>query len=571
MHPAERLRGLKSLKLQGKTIVLGVTGSIAATECVKLAHELIRHGADVYAVHTRSATEILHPNALQYATGHPVVTQITGSMEYLEMCGRDGKADLLLVAPCTSNTMSKIAQGIDDSTVTTYAANALGSGIPIIVAPAARESMMDNPAVAANVRRLQELRVELVEAKREEEKAKMADVETIVAHVIRRLGPKDLVDMRVLVVAGSTVEPIDDVRVVTNRSTGGTGIELAKVAFEHGANVELWLGRHETPVPPWLPFKAFETTADLVSMAEKADADVCVVPAAVSDFTPTKKAGKIPSRDGVLSLDLQPTPKVLNRFRKGAKKALVGFKAEAGVSEADLNARAMALVKEAEVTQRVAQRVLGDRSCEVKILSETNLPVSQGFGVSAAAALSTALALDDALGSQVPRDELVAIAHETEVECGTGLGDVVPASLGGMDLRLKPGAPAHAEVRTFPVEADLLLAVIGPEMPTKTVLRDPKKVAAINRIGGALVDEFSRDPTMERLFELGARFAEGTGLADRRVLEVIRASRMFGRATMAMLGNSVVATGNREQLATLYLKFGTLQRCGVDNEGARVL
>src|SRR2546425_8188925 len=231
MHPAERLRGLKSVKLQGKTIVLGVTGSIAATECVKLAHELIRHGADVYAVHTRSATEILHPNALQYATGHPVVTQITGSMEYLEMCGRDGKADLLLIAPCTSNTISKIAQGIDDSTVTTYAANALGSGIPILVAPAAHESMMDNPAVAANVRRLQELRVELVEPKREEEKAKMADVETIVAHVIRRLGPKDLVDMRVLVVAGSPVEPIDDVPGVANRPTSGRRVGSRQGAF----------------------------------------------------------------------------------------------------------------------------------------------------------------------------------------------------------------------------------------------------------------------------------------------------------------------------------------------------
>src|SRR2546422_964483 len=361
MHPAERLRGVKSLRLQGKTIVLGVTGSIAAIESVKLAHELIRHGADVYAVLTRSATEILHPNALQYATGHPVVTAITGSMEYLEMCGRDGKADLLLIAPCTSNTISKIAQGIDDSTVTTYAANALGSGIPIIVAPAAHESMMDNPAVAANVRRLQELRIQLLEAKREEEKAKMADVETIVAHVIRRLGPKDLVDMRVLVVAGSTVEPIDDVHVVTSRSTGGTGIERAKVAFEHGANVELWLGRHETPVPPC---KAFETTADLASRAEIADADVCVVPAAVSDFTPAKKQpGKIPSRDGVLSLDLQPTPKVLNRFRKGAKKALVGFKAEAGVSETELKARAMALVKEADARLGVSHdtsKVKGD-------------------------------------------------------------------------------------------------------------------------------------------------------------------------------------------------------------------
>src|SRR2546426_919499 len=272
MHPADRLRGLKSIKLQGKTIVLGVTGSIAAVECVKLAHELIRHGAEVHVVLTRSATEILHPNALQYATGNPVVTQITGSMEYLQMCGRDGKADLLLIAPCTSNTISKIAQGIDDSTVTTYAANALGSGIPILVAPAAHESMMDN--------------------------------------------------------------------------------------------LDLWPGRHETPVPSWLPFKAFETTADLLSMAEKADADVCVVPAAVSDFTPAKKqSGKIPSRDGVLSLDLQPTPKVLNRFRKGAKKALVGLKAEAGVSETELKARARALVKEAGVHFCVANdipKVKGD-------------------------------------------------------------------------------------------------------------------------------------------------------------------------------------------------------------------
>src|SRR5207249_1824910 len=112
MHPAERLRGRKSPKLHGKTIVLGVTGSIAAVETVKLAHELIRHGADVHAVLTRSALEIVHPNALEYATGHAVVTAITGSMEYLEMCGRDGKADLLLIAPCTANTMGKIAQGI---------------------------------------------------------------------------------------------------------------------------------------------------------------------------------------------------------------------------------------------------------------------------------------------------------------------------------------------------------------------------------------------------------------------------------------------------------------------------
>ncbi|MGI0148063.1 MAG: pantoate kinase [Thermoplasmata archaeon] len=227
--------------------------------------------------------------------------------------------------------------------------------------------------------------------------------------------------------------------------------------------------------------------------------------------------------------------------------------------------------QKAEVTQRVVEKLADSRSFEIKIVSETHLPVSQGFGVSAAAALSTALALNEALGQGLPRSELVAIAHETEVECGTGLGDVVPASLGGMDLRLKPGAANRGEVRTFPVKADLLLVVLGPEILTKSVLLDASKVAAINRFGGALVDEFAQSPILERLFDLGNRFAEETGLASRTVLEVIRASRMFGRATMTMLGNSLFATGNTDQLATLYRRFGTLQRCEVDNEGARVL
>lgn len=364
MHPAERLRGLKSLKLQGKTIVLGITGSIAAVESVKLAHELIRHGADVHAVLTRSATEIVHPNALEYATGHPAVTQITGAMEYLEMCGRDGKADLLLIAPCTSNTIGKIAHGIDDSTVTTYAVNALGSGIPILAAPAAHESMMDNPAVAANVRRLQDLGVELIEARREEEKAKMADTDTIVARVIRRLGSRDLAGKRVLVIAGATVEPIDDVRVLTNRSTGGTGIELAKAAYEHGADLELWLGRREGDVPSWLSYAKFETTEELAKLAEGAKADICVVPAAIADFSPkTRRPGKIASRDGPLTIELVPTPKILGLLRKGTKTALVGFKAESDVSASDLKSRAMALLKEADLDLIVANdvaRVKGD-------------------------------------------------------------------------------------------------------------------------------------------------------------------------------------------------------------------
>ena len=357
MHPAERIRGVKSLKLQGKTIVLGVTGSIAAVETVKLARELIRHGADVHAVLSKSATAIVHPNALQFATGHDVDVQLDGSMRYLELCGQEGKADLLLIAPCTSNTISKIANGIDDTTVTTYAVNALGSGIPILIAPAAHETMMDNPAVLENVGKLRALGVEFVDPRREESKAKLADLDEIVARVIRRLGLRDLKGRKVLVIAGSTVEPIDDIRVVSNRSSGATGVELARSAFEHGADVEMWLGRHEVPVPSWIPAKTFDTTADLAALVKKVEADICLVPAAIADFSPKKRKGKIPSREGSLTLDLEPTPKVLGALRKATKGTLVGFKAEAGVTAAELKSKALALLEEAGLDLVVANDV----------------------------------------------------------------------------------------------------------------------------------------------------------------------------------------------------------------------
>lgn len=226
---------------------------------------------------------------------------------------------------------------------------------------------------------------------------------------------------------------------------------------------------------------------------------------------------------------------------------------------------------QAEVTTRAAKKVLRGGSFETKILSETRLPVSQGFGVSAAAALSAVMAIDDALSLGMPRDDLVTAAHVTEIECGTGLGDVVPASLGGMDLRIEPGAPDYSEVRRFDIAKDVLLAVLGPEIPTKSILRDSEKVARINRFGGQCVKDFAVNPSLDRLFELGLRFAEDTGLASRPVLDACKASRMFGRATMAMLGNSIVAFGNGEQLATFFLRFGTVLRCEVDNLGARVL
>src|SRR2546426_8188561 len=220
MPPAKRIHGAKSQKLAGKTIVLGVTGSIAAVETVKLAGELIRHGATVVPVLSKDATEIIHPNALHFATGREAITKLDGSVPYIELVGTEGTADLVLIAPATSNTISKIAMGIDDTVVTTFAQNALGAKIPILIAPAMHETMDANPLVATHLKTLEKHGVEFVTPKFEEEKAKLADVEEIVARAIRILGGKELAGKAVVLVAGATAEPIGASRVVSNRSSG---------------------------------------------------------------------------------------------------------------------------------------------------------------------------------------------------------------------------------------------------------------------------------------------------------------------------------------------------------------
>ncbi len=367
MHPALRIRGAKSHKLHEKTIVLGITGSIAAVKCVELIRELIRHGADVYPVMSRDASGIVHPDAIEFAAGRKPVTQLGGDMSYIDLCGTDGEADLLLIAPCTANTLSKIAVGIDDTTVTTFATNALGSGIPIILAPAMHASMYDQPIVKANGDRLRALGVDILEPVMAEDKAKLADIDAIVAHVIRRLGPRDLLGKKVVIIAGATAEPIDDVRVVSNVSTGGTGVELAIHAFERGARVELWLGRHDAAVSSYLRVRSFTTTEDLERMVKDLECDYCLVPAAVADYRPKKAKGKIPSGKEHLTLEMEPTPNILAAIRTGSDCVLVGFKLESGVSNAELVRRAKARLKEHKLDLIVANDLAKVQGSETSI------------------------------------------------------------------------------------------------------------------------------------------------------------------------------------------------------------
>ncbi|MFA4645713.1 bifunctional phosphopantothenoylcysteine decarboxylase/phosphopantothenate--cysteine ligase CoaBC [Pyrococcus kukulkanii] len=332
LHHVKLIYATKSRKLVGKKIVLAIPGSIAAVECVKLARELIRHGAEVHAVMSESATKIIHPYAMEFATGNPVVTEITGFIEHVELAGEhENKADLILVCPATANTISKIACGIDDTPVTTVVTTAFPH-IPIMIAPAMHESMYRHPIVRENIEKLKRLGVEFIGPRIEEGKAKVATVDEIVYRVIRKLHPKTLKGKRVLVTAGATREYLDPIRFITNASSGKMGVALAEEADFRGAEVTLI--KTKGSVPSFVENQIeVETVEEMLNVIEgelsKKKYDVVIMAAAVSDFRPKVKAQeKIKSGQRIV-LELEPTPKIIDRIKEIQPDVfLVGFKAE---------------------------------------------------------------------------------------------------------------------------------------------------------------------------------------------------------------------------------------------------
>lgn len=355
MHPAKELCCLKSEKLKGKRIVLGVTGSIAAVETVKLARELIRHGGEVYSVLSKAAQKIIHPYALEFATGNTPVTEIDGKVQHVAFCGEvKDKVDLLLIAPSTANTISKIAHGIDDTPVTTFATTAIGSKIPVMIVPAMHISMYNHPIVIENIEKLKKIGIRIIEPKIEEHKAKMPNIQEIVSNVIRTVGKLDLKGKKLLVIGGSTEEPMDDVRYITNKSSGRTGVELALNAYERRAYTELWMGNCQVQLPSFIPVKRFESISNLFDMVDGINHDIVLVPAAISDYSVEKQEGKIPSGKKDLTLKLKPNPKVIRKIREKSRCFLVGFKAEFNVGKEKLIVNAKTRMNEAGLNMMVA-------------------------------------------------------------------------------------------------------------------------------------------------------------------------------------------------------------------------
>ena len=289
VHPSKDILRTRGEELKEKRIVLCITGSVAAVQCPEIARGLMRHGAEVFAVMSTMAQKIIHPYLMEWATGNPVVTELTGKIEHVALAGAHvHKAELILVAPATANTIGKIASGIDDTTVTSVASTAFGSKIPIVVVPAMHESMYRHPILDANVQKLKTLGVEFVGPRIEEGKAKIAETEEILQVVIRKLSAsKDFDGMKILVTAGPTSEYIDPVRIITNKSSGLMGIEVAREALLRGAEVTLIYGPGTVIPPAEARVIRVETTTEMyeavVSELKSQKYDAVIAAAAATD------------------------------------------------------------------------------------------------------------------------------------------------------------------------------------------------------------------------------------------------------------------------------------------------
>jgi phosphopantothenoylcysteine decarboxylase/phosphopantothenate--cysteine ligase len=351
------ISGAVSDSLSGKLIVVGVTGSIAAVRTVELVRELIRREAKVHCVMSSAACQILHPYALEYASGCPVITEITGRVEHVEFCGTEGRADLLLIAPATANTIGKIALGIDDTPVTTFATTAIGSGKSVMVVPAMHEAMYRHPAVQKNLEILKSMSIAVVDPRIEEAKAKIADSQRIVLEVERMLGRKDLISKRILITSGSNAERIDPIRILTNRASGRTGVEIGLEAYRRGAEVTI-VHRYRMGLPFREVFAgSAQEMLDAVLSELQSGYNALISAAAISDYTLDPKEEKIKSgRD--LVLKLKPTKKMIRAVRSAYPDLkIVGFKAETFVSDEELIKSARESMKSSDLNLVVANDI----------------------------------------------------------------------------------------------------------------------------------------------------------------------------------------------------------------------
>ena len=325
------------MMLTGKKIVVGVTGGIAAYKACDLVSRLKKRGAQVRVVLTEHACQFVQPLTFETLSGNPAYTDSFDRKYEIEHVALAKWADLLLIAPATANCMAKMACGIADDLLST---TCLAVRCPVLIAPAMNSAMWRNPATQANLALLRSRGLRFVGPEAghlacgDDDVGRMSEPEQIVEAVEAILNPlRDLQGLNVLVTAGPTVERIDPVRYITNRSTGKMGYALAEAARDRGANVTLISGPTKLTAPEGVEFVQIESSAQLCAavLERGGKADVVVQAAAPADFRPKNVAERKIKKTGEnMTLELEATTDIAAELgrRKQPGQILVAFAAE---------------------------------------------------------------------------------------------------------------------------------------------------------------------------------------------------------------------------------------------------
>ena len=320
--------------LTRKNILLGITGSIAAYKSVDLARRLTEEGASVNVVMTEAAARFISPYTLQSVTGKPVhIDLFKDPFDHLNL---PAESDLFIIAPATANTINKLSCGIADNLISNIWLAYEGKAL---IAPAMNARMYRNRLVQKNIKEMKKYGIDFVGpvsgslACGEEDIGRMSEVPEIVEAAISALSTKDLSGQKIIVTAGPTIEPIDPIRYISNRSSGKMGYAVAKAAVRRGADVTLISGpSHERPVSG-AEFVSIETASQMESAISKhlPKTTAVIMAAAVADFRPSSKAKVKLDKTTINTLDLKKNADLLLKLgKKKGKLKLIGFAAETG-------------------------------------------------------------------------------------------------------------------------------------------------------------------------------------------------------------------------------------------------
>lgn len=325
--------------LTGKTVVLGVTGSIAAYKMANVASMLIKMHCDVHVIMTQNATNFINPITFETLTNNKclVDTFDRNFQFHVAHVSLAQKADLFMVAPASANIIAKMAYGLADDMLST---TILAAECPKIVVPAMNTHMYENPIVQDNLRKLEQFGIEIVEpdsgmlACRDTGKGKLPKEEVLVEHILHTIAKeKDLTGKKILITAGPTREAIDPVRFITNHSTGKMGYAIARQAMLRGADVTLVSGPVSIAPPPFVKVIHTESAQDMFDAVTSLsdEQDIIIKSAAIADYRPeTVSSEKMKKKDGELSISLERTQDILKYLgeHKKPNQVLCGFSME---------------------------------------------------------------------------------------------------------------------------------------------------------------------------------------------------------------------------------------------------